>query len=530
MARGLASGMIWGALTSVVGAAAVSLAVGLPPAPARMTADPAAPRTALPTPAAPLPAATAPRPVTGLPAPSVLPSAAASGTATAPDVAPAASALPLAATESAPRPEVAGPGAAPAADPAPDPASAAPEARPASDPAVVMAETSAPAAPAPAGDPAPAAVPDPAPETAPETTPETALATAPATTSGPAAGPADDAAVGTDPAQSPTPAPAPEAMEASGPAIAPVGDATAVAPSPEADPAVADPAMADPAPAATIDLTPAAEAEAPDAPQVAAVQPPAAASIRPSGIAGIGTPARPLTERDAPEASPAAPRAIDSHAAPFDNPDAKPRMAIVLIDRGDSPVGLDALRAFPYPLSFAVDPLRPDARAAMDRYRAAGFEVLALADLPAAATPPDVEQALGAILSTLPDTVAVMEGDTTGVQASKAASDQVTAMLAASGHGAVFLPNGLDTARKLAERAGVPAATVFRDFDGAGQDAGTIRRFLDQAAFRAGQEAGGVIMLGRLRPETISALLLWGLQDRAERVALAPVSAVLRGE
>jgi hypothetical protein len=35
-------------------------------------------------------------------------------------------------------------------------------------------------------------------------------------------------------------------------------------------------------------------------------------------------------------------------------------------------------------------------------------------------------------------------------------------------------------------------------------------------------------MLGRLRAETISALLLWGLQDRAAQVALVPVSAVLR--
>jgi uncharacterized protein len=30
-----------------------------------------------------------------------------------------------------------------------------------------------------------------------------------------------------------------------------------------------------------------------------------------------------------------------------------------------------------------------------------------------------------------------------------------------------------------------------------------------------------------LRPDTISALLLWGLQDRASKVTLAPVSAVL---
>ena len=72
--------------------------------------------------------------------------------------------------------------------------------------------------------------------------------------------------------------------------------------------------------------------------------------------------------------------------------------------------------------------------------------------------------------------------------------------------------------------------SVVRDFDGDGQDATVIRRFLDQAAFKAGQGDQGVIMVGRLRAETVSALLLWGLQDRAGSVALAPVSAVLRAE
>ena len=292
---------------------------------------------------------------------------------------------------------------------------------------------------------------------------------------------------------------------------------------------------------------PAPTPAAPD-PRIAALPevPPAA---RPVPAPLVGTPALPLTDRARPAISDG-PRAIDRFAAPFDNPDAKPRMAIVLIDRGDSPVGLEALRAFPYPLTFAIDPARADATAAMARYRAAGFEVMALVDLPAGATAPDVEQALAAILTTLPETVAVLDGDRGGLQADRAVADQVSAMLAATGHGAVFLPKGLDTARKLAEKAGVPAATIFRDFDSAGQDAGTIRRFLDQAAFKAGQEAtqstaqataqstaqttvqngAGVIMLGRLRPETISALLLWGLQDRAARVALAPVSAVLRGD
>jgi len=255
----------------------------------------------------------------------------------------------------------------------------------------------------------------------------------------------------------------------------------------------------------------------------------------------IGTPAIPLTERSAgnastfptvaaqaPEVSEVDPLpAIKAFSAPFDNPEAKPLMAIILLDAGTSPVGLEALRAFPYPLTFAIDPTRPDAAEAMSKYRSAGFEVMVLADFPQGAVASDVEQNMSVFLSRLPESVAVMDGTTTGLQSDKAVATQATAMLKASGHGMVFLPKGLDTARKLAQKEGVPAATVFRDFDSKDQDAPTIRRFLDQAAFKASQETNGVIMLGRLRPETISALLLWGLQDRASRVALAPVSALL---
>ncbi len=112
------------------------------------------------------------------------------------------------------------------------------------------------------------------------------------------------------------------------------------------------------------------------------------------------------------------------------------------------------------------------------------------------------------------------------MQSSKEISDQLTDILSDTGHGLVLYPNGFDTARKLADKQGVPAATVFRDFDSQGQSASVIRRFLDHAAFRAGQEEA-VVMVGRVRPETVQALLVWGLQDRASRVALAPVSALL---
>ncbi|SPJ29369.1 divergent polysaccharide deacetylase family protein [Falsiruegeria mediterranea] len=270
--------------------------------------------------------------------------------------------------------------------------------------------------------------------------------------------------------------------------------------------------------------TPEAEAEPPQ--QAEAPSEGSLAGTAPSP--NIGTPVVPLTERDnvaTAQADPDAIPPIEAYAAPFENTEDKPLMAIVLIDDADS-LGLEALQEFPYPLSFAIDPSGPGAAEKMKTYRDAGFEVLAMTDLPAAATAQDAEVSMSVWLETLPETVAIIEGTGSGIQGNRALSDQVAAIAGGTGRGLVTQDNGLNTAQKLAARAGVPSAVVFRDFDGAGQTPTVMRRFLDQAAFRAGQE-GAVIMLGRVRPDTMSALLLWGLQDRASRVALAPISAVL---
>lgn len=270
------------------------------------------------------------------------------------------------------------------------------------------------------------------------------------------------------------------------------------------------------------DAVPAEETTDTEAPQQEALAP------------QIGTPVVPLTERDeAQEIALAGSQPLDTQpfvafSEPFYNPEDRPLMSIVLIDDAGA-VGAEALAEFPYPLSFAIDPDDPDAAAKMAARRAAGFEVLMLADLPRAATPQDAETALEVWRSRLPEAVAILEGVETGVQGNRPLADQVAAMAASAGYGLVTQNSGLNTVQKLALRDGVPAGVVFRDFDGAGQNPRAIRRFLDQAAFRAGQE-GAVIMLGRLRPDTISALLIWGLQDRAARVALAPVSASLEAQ
>lgn len=222
--------------------------------------------------------------------------------------------------------------------------------------------------------------------------------------------------------------------------------------------------------------------------------------------------------------------AIEAFAAPFENPEGKPLMAIVLIDDGTSPIKLDALESFPYPLSFAVDATAPEAGAAMRRYRDAGFEVMAIANLPPGATARDTETTMQTVRTALPEAVAILEGSGEGLQIGREASEQLAPILLETGQGIVLFSKGLETAPKLIAREGVPVGTVFRDFDAKGQSATVIRRFLDQAAFKAGRDEEGVIMLGRLRADTISALLLWGLQDRASRVALAPISAVLTAQ
>ncbi|MEM8655605.1 MAG: divergent polysaccharide deacetylase family protein [Pseudomonadota bacterium] len=343
--------------------------------------------------------------------------------------------------------------------------------------------------------------------------------------------------ISTDPAQPPAPdvPQAPTAFAEEAPDVpagtdtptaeAPAPDAPSSAPAPEA-PAVAD-APVDPEPA----------------PERTATLPSALDPTLDTGGPTIGRPATSLVDRNpAPEAQvdEAAPADADvaddtppftAYAAPFENPDDKPLMSIVLIDEGadltGGTVGLAALQSFPYPLSFAVNAALPDAAERAAEYRARGFEVAALLDLPAGATATDAEVNVAAAIDAVPEAVAVMEGTGSGVQETRDASDQVTAVVRDSGHGLILQSKGLNTAQKLAARDGVPAGLIFRDFDSAGQTPTVIRRFLDQAAFRAGQE-GGVIMVGRVRPDTISALLLWGLQDRAERVALAPVSAVLQ--
>ncbi len=220
-------------------------------------------------------------------------------------------------------------------------------------------------------------------------------------------------------------------------------------------------------------------------------------------------------------------RAINRNAAPFARPEAVPLMSVLLRDVPAERGALGDLAGLPFPVSFVVEATQPDAAEAVAFYRGAGAEVLLALDLPEGATAADVEVSMQALAALMEPVVGVQIG--AGFQIAGPAARQVAQILSEGGYGLVSVPQGLNTGHKLAIKAGVPAGLVFRELDHDGQSPAVIRRFLDNAAFKA-RQAPGVILLGHARAGTLQALMEWSLGNRVKTVAMAPVSAVLLGD
>ena len=218
--------------------------------------------------------------------------------------------------------------------------------------------------------------------------------------------------------------------------------------------------------------------------------------------------------------------AISRNAVAFENTGNNPLVSLILIDVGADRLDIATLSDFPAPLSVAIDPTTPDAAEVMALYRAAGVEVVILTPLPEGASPADVEVAFQSFFSTVPEAVAVLDLPEALLQNSRPRAAQVVEILAETGHGLITYSKGLNAGLQIASSAGVPAATVFRDIVAGSDDAAMMKRFLDQGAFRAGQD-GAVILVGEARAETLSALAEWLLGSRAASVTLAPVSAAI---
>lgn len=330
----------------------------------------------------------------------------------------------------------------------------------------------------------------------------------------------------------PSPTPLPQTEATLDPALSgtapPEGEAIAALPSD-------DPAEVPASAPATVPTTLAEPSQPPGAPEGG--EPPAPTRLKSDPIEPVGDLAVNVTTdrlpsiggddpdaEAAPELSAASPLAIERNAAGFDRPEGVPMMSVILRDDPAARAALGDLANLPFAVSFIVAAEQPDAAEAVAFYRGAGAEVLLSVQLPDGATAVDAEVTLQAHAGLLSDAVALQMG--TEFQASGATATQVAQVLVEGGHGLVSLPQGLNTGHKSALKAGVPAGLVFRELDNDGQSPEVIRRFLDNAAFKARQERG-VILLGHARAETLQALIEWSLGNRARSVAIAPVSAVL---
>ena len=241
---------------------------------------------------------------------------------------------------------------------------------------------------------------------------------------------------------------------------------------------------------------------------------------------------RPTDSTAAEETAEAPQAAVDPNApartrfaAPFENPEGKPLLSVVLFDRNEISDGTLALSQLGFPVTIVLDPASEDVEKKMDRYRSVGLEVAVMPVLPSGATPADIEVILGGVFAQLPETIGLVDIGETGLQADRDVIEQVMAVLSDDGRGLLTISRGLNTALRAADEADVPATTIYRDIDTEWQSSRVIRRFLDQAAFRARQQSG-VVLFGRLRPNTLTALKNWGRSDRAQQIAIAPLSAI----
>ena len=221
--------------------------------------------------------------------------------------------------------------------------------------------------------------------------------------------------------------------------------------------------------------------------------------------------------------------ALVRYATAFENVEDKPLIGIILIDDGSMKGASAAVQSLPFDVTIILDPSLDGAFDQLTTYRAAGVEVGVQAALPVNTTLTDVEITLERSFARMPETVLLLNLGVNELQNDLTFAKHLMQGLTDRGRGLVVVPKGLNMALQAAAQVDVPVGVIFRDLDSKGQDSRVISRFLDQATFHARQNSG-VLLLARVRPNTISALKLWGSANRTAQVAIAPASAVLLAE
>lgn len=228
-----------------------------------------------------------------------------------------------------------------------------------------------------------------------------------------------------------------------------------------------------------------------------------------------------------PGASPAGADAL-RHRAAFANPDARPVVSVLLTDIGPGAGGVDPerLARLGAPVTIAIDPQSDGAAGRAAALRLGGHEIAILApDLPAGATPSDIEVSYQAFAAALPEAVALIGDPDAGFLRDRRQAQHLVALLASDGRAIITYPRGLDPAGQAARGLGLPAATVDRVLDANGETTDAILRSLERAAFDASRRPG-VVVVGTTAAETVMALEDW-IASGGKGTVIGPVSATL---
>lgn len=352
---------------------------------------------------------------------------------------------------------------------------------------------------------------------------------------------APDSAPPTPPESAPPPTPEGPAPEIAAPAdAAPLQPVTA--PETQAQPEVAAEPQQTPEPAQMPQSAP--EAEAPSDPETTATaEPPApprpqpglkaeVEGVRTGRLPTIGatpTPESPEPELPAIELAETAPALVRNVRA-FANPENRPLMVVLLRDDPAFDGDLSALAGGDLPLTLVIDPADATSAARGAQWRQFGQEVALTTDaLPSSAEGSDHEVTLESLDTGFGVALAFVADDAGAFQGDRARALAAAPAMAARGYGLVTWDRGVNPADQAARRAGVAAARIFREIDAENDPAPAVRRQLDRAVFKAAQD-GQVVVMGRLRPETLAALADWAASARAAQVAAAPLSALLQAE
>ncbi|MEM1266971.1 MAG: divergent polysaccharide deacetylase family protein [Pseudomonadota bacterium] len=207
----------------------------------------------------------------------------------------------------------------------------------------------------------------------------------------------------------------------------------------------------------------------------------------------------------------------------------RPLMSIVLLDQGAPQTLREGLLSLSAPFTFGVEADLENATDITTTYRTAGYEVVAV--MPAeqqiverGGDPALLADLVSATLAAVPGSTALVDRIDGPMPLDQALAARAIDAVTVTGHGLLTHRGiGLNDVPDRAREANVPSGVIYRVVD---EIPSAVAAELARALVEA-QDNGSVIVMARMQPETVTALISWLLGPAANAVSIAPVSTVL---